>query len=191
MLRASFYLKILLPITARIRLHVHNTHPCMATYSLPLTDSSSLHVLIFAPIYTWMFMPPCLLRYWNNMHLLTLIMHLVIVVIFFFAADLCPCLPLPEAFKSALGSMLDISLLSNPVFLLIGVSNVFGMLGLYVPFVYLVDYAKQSVKCNSLYFVMYRKCHKWPQFFLYSIQLSNGVENGHQGNIHRYHWQIF
>ncbi|XP_046387673.1 uncharacterized protein LOC124157184 isoform X2 [Ischnura elegans] len=58
--------------------------------------------------------------------------------------DLCPCLPLPEAFKSALGSMLDMSLLSDPVFLLIGLSNVFGMLGLYVPFVYLVDAAKQT-----------------------------------------------
>ncbi|XP_076284328.1 monocarboxylate transporter 9 isoform X3 [Lasioglossum baleicum] len=54
---------------------------------------------------------------------------------------LCPCLVLPESFKEALGTMMDVSLLKNPVFLLIGISNVFGMAGLYVPFVYLVDAA--------------------------------------------------
>lgn len=41
--------------------------------------------------------------------------------------------------------MLDMSLLRDPVFILIGVSNVFGMAGLYVPFVYLVDAAKKAV----------------------------------------------
>ncbi|KAG8041466.1 hypothetical protein G9C98_002759 [Cotesia typhae] len=55
--------------------------------------------------------------------------------------SLCPCLELPESFKEALGTMLDMSLLRNPVFLLIGISNVFGMAGLYVPFFYLVDSA--------------------------------------------------
>ncbi|XP_068617386.1 monocarboxylate transporter 14 isoform X2 [Battus philenor] len=55
--------------------------------------------------------------------------------------DLCPCLSLPESFKSALSSMLDVSLLRDPAFMLIGVSNVFGMAGLYVPFVYIVDAA--------------------------------------------------
>lgn len=54
---------------------------------------------------------------------------------------LCPCLVLPDSFKEALGTMMDVSLLKNPVFLLIGISNVFGMAGLYVPFVYLVDAA--------------------------------------------------
>lgn len=53
---------------------------------------------------------------------------------------------LPESFKSALATMMDVSLLKDPVFMLIGVSNLFGMAGLYVPFVYLVDYAKQSVR---------------------------------------------
>ncbi|XP_026683138.1 monocarboxylate transporter 14-like [Diaphorina citri] len=38
--------------------------------------------------------------------------------------------------------MMDVSLLKDPVFMLIGVSNIFGMAGLYVPFVYLVDAAK-------------------------------------------------
>ncbi|CAG9824026.1 unnamed protein product [Phaedon cochleariae] len=56
--------------------------------------------------------------------------------------DICPCLVLPESFTSALAQMLDMSLLKNPVFLLIGISNVFGMAGLYVPFVYLVACAQ-------------------------------------------------
>lgn len=59
--------------------------------------------------------------------------------------DLCPCLVLPESFKSAISTMLDVSLLKDPVFMLIGISNVFGMAGLYVPFVYLVDAAKLNV----------------------------------------------
>ncbi|XP_059049944.1 monocarboxylate transporter 3 isoform X3 [Achroia grisella] len=56
--------------------------------------------------------------------------------------DLCPCLSLPASFKSALSSMLDMTLLRDPAFMLIGVSNIFGMAGLYVPFVYIVDAAK-------------------------------------------------
>ncbi|KAI5636277.1 major facilitator superfamily domain-containing protein [Phthorimaea operculella] len=43
---------------------------------------------------------------------------------------------------NALGSMMDTSLLKDPAFMLIGLSNFFGMAGLYVPFVYLVDAAK-------------------------------------------------
>lgn len=41
--------------------------------------------------------------------------------------------------------MLDVSLLKDPVFMLIGISNIFGMAGLYVPFVYLVDAATINV----------------------------------------------
>lgn len=63
--------------------------------------------------------------------------------------DLCPCLSLPAAFKSALSSMLDVSLLRDPAFMLIGVSNVFGMAGLYVPFVYIVDAATLNVRINN------------------------------------------
>ena len=63
---------------------------------------------------------------------------------------LCPCLVLPDSFKEALATMMDISLLKNPVFLLIGISNVFGMAGLYVPFVYLVEAAvKDGIERNS------------------------------------------
>ncbi|RVE45813.1 hypothetical protein evm_009563 [Chilo suppressalis] len=58
--------------------------------------------------------------------------------------DLCPCLALPNSFKSALSSMLDVSLLRDPAFMLIGVSNIFGMAGLYVPFVYIVDAAMMN-----------------------------------------------
>ncbi|XP_015120902.1 monocarboxylate transporter 4 isoform X2 [Diachasma alloeum] len=54
---------------------------------------------------------------------------------------LCPCFQLPESFTEALATMMDVSLLKNPVFLLIGISNVFGMAGLYIPFFYLVDAA--------------------------------------------------
>lgn len=66
-------------------------------------------------------------------------------VFYFLPEPLCPCLVLPESFKEALGTMMDMSLLKDPVFLLIGISNVFGMAGLYVPFVYLVDAAKKNV----------------------------------------------
>lgn len=63
----------------------------------------------------------------------------------FVAGDLCPCLVLPESFTSALGQMMDMSLLKDPVFVLIGISNLFGMAGLYIPFVYLVDCAVEDV----------------------------------------------
>lgn len=59
-------------------------------------------------------------------------------------ADVCPCLALPESFKSALSQMMDMSLLKDPVFMFIAVSNLFGMAGLYVPFVYLADCAQKD-----------------------------------------------
>ncbi|KAK6631720.1 hypothetical protein RUM43_013784 [Polyplax serrata] len=69
--------------------------------------------------------------------------------------DLCPCLTLPEAFKSALNDMMDFSLLKDPVFLLIGISNLFGMAGLYVPFFYLVDAAiAQGVTPSSASYLL-------------------------------------
>ncbi|XP_044740488.1 uncharacterized protein LOC123301696 isoform X2 [Chrysoperla carnea] len=69
--------------------------------------------------------------------------------------DLCPCFVLPESFKSALAAMMDFSLLKDPVFMFIAVSNIFGMAGLYVPFVYLVDAAIQSgIEPNSASFLI-------------------------------------
>lgn len=56
--------------------------------------------------------------------------------------DLCPCLGIPDSVKSVVNTMLDVSLLKDPVFMLMGVSNIFGMAGLYVPFVYLVAAAQ-------------------------------------------------
>jgi hypothetical protein len=41
--------------------------------------------------------------------------------------------------------MMDVTLLKDPVFMLISISNFFGMMGLYVPFVYLVESAKLVV----------------------------------------------
>lgn len=81
------------------------------------------------------------------LHLLTLL----IFILHYIEYDLCPCLVLPDSFKSALGTMLDVSLLKDPVFMLIGISNVFGMAGLYVPFFYLVDAAILDVSIS--YFV--------------------------------------
>lgn len=69
--------------------------------------------------------------------------------------DVCPCLTMPDSIKSVLASMLDYSLLKDPVFLLIGISNVFGMAGLYVPFVYLVDAAvQQGIDANQASFLL-------------------------------------
>lgn len=42
--------------------------------------------------------------------------------------------------------MMDLTLLKDPVFMLISISNFFGMMGLYVPFVYLVDSATLDVR---------------------------------------------
>lgn len=55
----------------------------------------------------------------------------------------CSCLP--PAFTAALSSMIDVSLLKDPAFMLIGISNLFGMAALYIPFFYLVDAATKSV----------------------------------------------
>lgn len=89
--------------------------------------------------------------------------------------DLCPCFKLPDSFKSALSTMMDVSLLKDPVFMFIGISNVFGMAGLYVPFVYLVEYAMENVNIflnnffwsNHLYLCIFRELIKVPPHFYY------------------------
>lgn len=65
-------------------------------------------------------------------------------------ADPCPCINLPPAFKAALSSMLDVTLLKDPAFMLIGISNLFGMAALYIPFFYLVDAATKNVSPVAL-----------------------------------------
>ena len=53
---------------------------------------------------------------------------------------------LPAPVKDILNEMLDFSLLrSNKSFLLLTIANVFGMMGFYVPFVYLTQYAVNCV----------------------------------------------
>jgi hypothetical protein len=57
-----------------------------------------------------------------------------------------PCLAgRAGAFKEALAELMDFSLLKNPVFLLIAISGVVGMLGFYVPFVYIIDFCDTQV----------------------------------------------
>ncbi|XP_065084865.1 uncharacterized protein LOC135707064 isoform X2 [Ochlerotatus camptorhynchus] len=69
--------------------------------------------------------------------------------------SLCPCFVLPESFKNAIGAMMDMSLLKDPVFMMIAISNIFGMAGLYVPFVYLVDAAVlDGIEQNSASFLI-------------------------------------
>lgn len=55
----------------------------------------------------------------------------------------CSCLP--EATRKEISGLMDFSLMKDPVFLFIGVSNIFGMLGFYVPFVYIIDAATTKV----------------------------------------------
>lgn len=43
-----------------------------------------------------------------------------------------------------------VELLKDPVFMLIAISNLFGMAGLYVPFVYLVDCATADVSIDVI-----------------------------------------
>ncbi|XP_015912580.1 monocarboxylate transporter 9 isoform X2 [Parasteatoda tepidariorum] len=52
----------------------------------------------------------------------------------------CPSfIKLPKSMTDTLYEMLDISLLQNKVFLMICMSNVIGMIGFYVPYVYITD----------------------------------------------------
>ena len=52
--------------------------------------------------------------------------------------------PKSRPLLSVVEEMLSISLLLNPAFLLIAVSNLLGMLGFYVPFVFLPNMAAQT-----------------------------------------------
>ena len=56
---------------------------------------------------------------------------------------------------NALKEMVNLTLLVNPIFLLVGISNVFGMLGFYVPFVYLPNMAvKRGVSVENANFLL-------------------------------------
>ncbi|XP_076310971.1 uncharacterized protein LOC143225435 isoform X3 [Tachypleus tridentatus] len=51
----------------------------------------------------------------------------------------CSWFHLPSSFSSVIREMLDFSLIKNPVFFVLCLSNVFGMMGFYIPFVYITD----------------------------------------------------
>ena len=56
---------------------------------------------------------------------------------------------------SVLKEMVNFKILSQPLFLLIAISNVFGMLGFYVPFVYLLNMAVlQGISVESANFLL-------------------------------------
>jgi len=48
----------------------------------------------------------------------------------------CSCVP------DSVKNIMDFSLMKDPVFLLLGLGNIFGMLGFYVPYIYIIDAAK-------------------------------------------------
>lgn len=104
----------------------------------------------------------------SDLHQATTQIHYFKTEYFYLAEPLCPCLVLPESFKEALATMMDMSLLKDPVFLLIGISNVFGMAGLYVPFVYLVDAAVLDVSYLFVYLCIFI-------LNLYHIRLSQTI----------------
>ncbi|KAJ8969652.1 hypothetical protein NQ314_001654 [Rhamnusium bicolor] len=54
------------------------------------------------------------------------------------------CKLCPEAFRRALATMLDISLMKSPSFLILAIGGFFTMMGFYVPFMFLVDRASES-----------------------------------------------
>lgn len=62
----------------------------------------------------------------------------------------CACIS--EEARKEISGLMDFSLMKNPVFLFIGISNVFGMLGFYVPFVYIIDVATTKVNIYFNYF---------------------------------------
>lgn len=100
--------------------------------------------------------------------------------------DLCPCLVLPESFKSALSTMLDVSLLKNPVFIIICISNMFGMAGLYIPFAYLVDAAKLGVSGPKRFeFVVH-----FTDFAYHSVPPSSVPHRVFQKNRHHLYFQL-
>ena len=51
------------------------------------------------------------------------------------------CLRVPKVAKHVLQDMLDLSLFKNPIFIVACLGNVFGTIGVYVPFVYIADKA--------------------------------------------------
>ncbi len=51
----------------------------------------------------------------------------------------CKCIPLP--IRSAFSQMIDVNLLHDPVMIILCLSNLLGMMGFYIPFVFFKDLA--------------------------------------------------
>lgn len=64
----------------------------------------------------------------------------------------CRCWPLTisPAIKNVLREMLNMQLVKNWPFAILGVSNIFGMIGFYVPFIYMTQYSTQHVRGNFI-----------------------------------------
>ena len=87
-----------------------------------------------------------------------------------------------------LKEMINFTLLSNPIFMLVGLSNIFGMIGFYVPFVYLPNMAVlKGIALEDANFLIsiIGKSHLnlWYQALTYDCSL--GFRN------FQYHWQSF
>lgn len=55
-------------------------------------------------------------------------------------SKICPdCIKLPRSMTDTINEMLDFSLLKSNVFMMICISNIIGMIGFYVPYVYITD----------------------------------------------------
>ncbi|XP_013182942.2 monocarboxylate transporter 12 [Amyelois transitella] len=65
----------------------------------------------------------------------------------------CEWLPCSEEFKKALSTMLDFSLLVDPIFILFALSNFLTSIGFYIPFVYIVPMSEKLGVTNSAYLI--------------------------------------
>lgn len=75
--------------------------------------------------------------------------------------------------------MLDVSLLKNPVFIVICISNMFGMAGLYIPFAYVVDAAKIGVSVpSSNYFDFAFHLAFKPLIYIFSLFIAHSCKQG-------------
>uniref|UniRef100_A0A914BUX7 Major facilitator superfamily (MFS) profile domain-containing protein n=1 Tax=Acrobeloides nanus TaxID=290746 RepID=A0A914BUX7_9BILA len=62
---------------------------------------------------------------------------------FYVEEDDSKCKWIPLSIRNALSEMIDLNLLKEPIMILLVLSNIMGMLGFYVPFVYIFELAKE------------------------------------------------
>ncbi|XP_050497626.1 monocarboxylate transporter 3 [Diabrotica virgifera virgifera] len=63
------------------------------------------------------------------------------------------CMLCPEAFRRVLATMLDLSLFQSPTFIVLAVGGFFTMMGFFVPYMFLVDRAKNAGIENAVWLV--------------------------------------